>query len=530
MCYMPRTLIFPAFSFIALTLVASSVALAQLEVTEVMFNPLSANDTAWEWLEVRNNGSVPVDLNGAFAGRVGDEEALIAAVSNFEASNTVIPANGVAVLYDGFLGLGNPSNFNDQHFRDAWGLSGSVPLIAVNSGFPQLTNGGTAFGFWADSTAYAVDVADQGAGPVVTGLTNTLFDLDYTSSNGFPASTNGSSMRWSGNGDYRVGSNWALSAAPETGVVTSSLVAVGGATNSTADIGSPGSVPAGPAAAGLLITEIMYNPRSLENNAEWEWVEIHNNTGSDLNFETTPYYLDDDDGGALNMPNINSGIIANGTTAILFNGGQIDVTDMQAAWDPLNNGTNFIPVTAWPGFGNSDDLVALWDNESEYLSDETAEATTNAVVAVAYTDNDDDPVNPWPLDDGNGSIYLMDLNAADNNLGANWGLSAFGDGVSTNATAINGTITVHPGGDVGSPGAFTEAMVVDVDLDDDGDVDGADFLAIQRTDPSLIPEWESQYGSGSVNLAATTAVPEPTTFVLVGLALTMLPVNRWQRS
>ena len=58
------------------------------------------------------------------------------------------------------------------------------------------------------------------------------------------------------------------------------------------------------------------------------------------------------------------------------------------------------------------------------------------------------------------------------------------------------------------------------DLDIDGDVDGADFLAIQRTDPALIPAWESQYGSGLAGAASTptavnTAVPEPSAFLLL---------------
>ena len=38
---------------------------AQLEITEVMFNPLAAQDNAWEWVEVRNLGASAVDLDGA---------------------------------------------------------------------------------------------------------------------------------------------------------------------------------------------------------------------------------------------------------------------------------------------------------------------------------------------------------------------------------------------------------------------------------------------------------------------------------
>ena len=45
----------------------------------------------------------------------------------------------------------------------------------------------------------------------------------------------------------------------------------GAAINDVADRGTPGTVPGGGAAAGLLITEIMYDPASAE--PDWEWVE-----------------------------------------------------------------------------------------------------------------------------------------------------------------------------------------------------------------------------------------------------------------
>ncbi len=65
------------------------------------------------------------------------------------------------------------------------------------------------------------------------------------------------------------------------------------------------------------------------------------------------------------------------------------------------------------------------------------------------------------------------------------------------------------------PGVVTleidTATPYDVDLDNDGDVDGTDFLLIQQTDPSLIPAWRFEYGSGLGALAAQVAVPEPST-------------------
>jgi hypothetical protein len=35
-----------------------------LEITEIMSDPLSFNDDAWEWIEIRNTGATPIDLNG----------------------------------------------------------------------------------------------------------------------------------------------------------------------------------------------------------------------------------------------------------------------------------------------------------------------------------------------------------------------------------------------------------------------------------------------------------------------------------
>ncbi|NOZ40146.1 MAG: lamin tail domain-containing protein [Planctomycetes bacterium] len=504
-----------------------SSAFAQLEITELMFNPLSANDNAWEWIEVRNNGASPVDLNGAYVARLGSPEVAGPAIDG-SATNTVIPAGGLAVIYDANLGAGNPSNFNDQLFRDAWGLGSGVPLIGAAL-LPPLSNGGTNFAVWANQSDYAGNLQlnlETNQFEVVS-LNNNIISLDYTSGTGFPGSSNGTSMRWNGNGSYQVGSNWAISQLGETGVVTSSVVSVAGNTNSTADIGNPGVVPAGAASAGLLISEIMYNPRSSED--DWEWVEIYNNTGSAIDFGATPYFLDDDDGGALAGANVTSGTVANGATAILYNSSDISPLEVQGAWDPGgSNGTNFIGVASWPALANGGDLVALWDVAAEYLADEAAGTTTNAVVAVAYDDNPNDLDDPWVQDDGNGSIYLADL-TADANVGASWLLSGgFGDALSFNAAGLAGAVEIHPGGDIASPGTFESATSSPVDLDGDGDVDGADFLAIQRINPSLIAQWQTEYAGGA--LSAATSVPEPTTVVLFGIAAVLLPCASRRRA
>ena len=62
------------------------------------------------------------------------------------------------------------------------------------------------------------------------------------------------------------------------------------------------------------------------------------------------------------------------------------------------------------------------------------------------------------------------------------------------------------------------------DFDGDGDVDGRDFLAWQRgqsPDPLSagdLADWQANYGVNP-EITASTAVPEPTTFVLCFLAI-----------
>ena len=72
------------------------------------------------------------------------------------------------------------------------------------------------------------------------------------------------------------------------------------------------------------------------------------------------------------------------------------------------------------------------------------------------------------------------------------------------------------------------------DLDADNDVDGSDFLALQRTDPSLFSQWQTEYGSRVIisSPAASQAVPEPTTLALLFplLVLASLRHNRLQKT
>ncbi len=210
-------------------------------------------------------------------------------------------------------------------------------------------------------------------------------------------------------------------------------MAAGG--NKGLDVGSPIPAAAGPS---IIITEIMYNPASKEDN--WEWVEIYNTTGAAI--DIAGWVIDDINGTAHGSANIAAGVVPANSSAVLFNADDISAADFEAAWGA---GATLIAATNWAAMAlnNGGDQVGLWDSFANYSGDNTVHA--NTVVTVDYDD-----AAPWPVDDGSGSIYLTSL-AADFTDGANWALS--GDGKAT--PLGDGATSMAAGGnkglDVGSP-------------------------------------------------------------------------------
>ena len=442
---------------ITLGLLMCGESLAQLTITEVLAD--SVDDDAWEFVEVHNSGDTPIDLNGYV---VDDQDGSALTSANITAEmsgTTVIPAGGYGVLYDG-----SALEFNAQRFRDAWQLSESIPLIGVANA-SGINNGGDEIGIWPSFETYLMDV--DGIGQTVISFNNTSARIDFN--DGFQLGSE-KSIYWNMNGDVADGANWMVSEVGVANAVTSVATFLESAQiNSTEDIANPGVVPEGPAADGLLITEVLFNPRTDDDATEF--VEIYNNTGATIDFSITPHVLDDVGGNAFDDFNITSGSIANGEIAVLFSD-DLTIQNMKDAW---GEDVNFIPVSSFSALNNGGDKFAIWSNFESYQADK-ADPNDNfldPVVQLEYFGGDFD----WPVDDGNGSVYLTDLSAEADD-GANWALAMPDDGISFNAMpAFENSVPDHPGGDVASPGVGPGEIIgmLDGDFNKDGRLDEIDI-------------------------------------------------------
>ena len=106
---------------------------------------------------------------------------------------------------------------------------------------------------------------------------------------------------------------------------------------------------------------------------------------------------------------------------------------------------------------------------------------------------------------GGDSFDILDFDSSSGSFAFSLPSLSAGLAWDTSSVLVDGVISVIAAGSA--------------DKDNDGDVDGADFLIIQRTNPAEIPLWESQYGTNVGPLGSLELVPEPSAFLLFGLAL-----------
>jgi hypothetical protein len=171
----------------------------------------------------------------------------------------------------------------------------------------------------------------------------------------------------------------------------------------------------------LVITEIMFNPRS---SPELEWVELCNRTSQPL--DLTAYTFWDDDNDASVAPNFPDATVVPGESCVVLTGVD-DVAAFQEAW---GEEVPVVGLEVFPVLTNSGDRVQLWDADHP-PEPESVDPATDTLIAFDY---------PGSMGDGAASIQLVD-SAADPSESESWELS--GDDPAT---------TVTTDGDVGTPG------------------------------------------------------------------------------
>jgi predicted extracellular nuclease len=390
-----------------------------LLISEILYDPNSAEDD-WEWIEVYNSGASTIDFS-ATNYVVDDINGVAHGAANIT-SGTILPGQ-TGILF-------NVDDLTAANFELAWG-SGLNLIPVTNWSAMALNNSGDQVGLWDSFASYSGDNATHA---------NAVNTVDYNST-GFPDPVGASIFLTNLAADNTDGNNWSTSTnggATPAGTGKTSANAGG---NVGGEIASPDGISGSP---DLLISEVMYDPNSAED--DWEWVEVYNAGGAAVDFSVTNYVIDDINGVAHGAANITSGTILPGATGVLFNVDDISAANFEAAWGA---GLNLIPVTNWSAMAlnNSGDQVSLWDDFADYSGDNTTH--TNATDTVNYAD----AAFPDPV---GASIFLSNL-AADNNDGANWDTSTDGGATPAGTGRISNNAGGNGGTDVGSPGGSTAA-------------------------------------------------------------------------
>lgn len=403
-----------------------------LQITEIWPGQAGTDVTA-DWFEITNVGTTAwvsgVDPDLFYDDESQDAAAadLIQGITQLDPGESAVVVVGVAADATDFSNVWNPVidlNGVDVGFTDGAGLGGGGDAVTLWVGDP------TAAGVLSDFEAY----------PELT--SGVSYDVDLA----------------------------AESVAGQNGAVAT--LALGGTSGAEPAVGSPGNgapIVVNPT-VDLVISEIMFNPSSSED--DWEWVELFN--AGDSAVDLSGYVIDDINSTAVTDANIASGVIQAGETAVLYNADDVSAADFTAAW---GTGINLVAVTDWFALGlnngSSGDTIGLWDSFASYTGDNQTQ--DNALISVTYDGT---------LDDGAGSIYLTDLTDQTSFVLSTDGAMTPAGGDAYVSQAAGG----NSGSDVGSPGGFISDIEAPAPSDPDffqleGSISGLAGAEITAFDP-----------------------------------------------
>ena len=181
-----------------------------------------------------------------------------------------------------------------------------------------------------------------------------------------------------------------------------------------------------PPVTDLVITEIMYNPNS--NEPDGEWIELYNPGPAAV--DISGWLFDDEDQSDWSPVPSGTPAIPGGGVAVVHNE-VIASTNFRSVWNvPASAVVVGVP---WGSLANGPSPT------SEIL--QLLDADGDVVDEVNFDDE-----APWPADNNESSIYLIDV-LSDNSVGENWVLSTAGVD-----DAINPSGSTFSSLDTGSPG------------------------------------------------------------------------------
>lgn len=189
---------------------------SNLMITEIMYNPGGA-DSDWEWIEIYNNSSIPIDLSGYV---LDDNSATQLGASNI--ASGILEPNQSAVLFD-------VAGVTAEQFQDVWG---NVNLIPVTNWSALGNSAGDSIGIWDSFESYDDDNQTQA---------NTVDKVVYKNGEDFWPPDDGKSSIFliALDFDNSLGGNWSLSSVHPENVESplfDSYISTRG------DIGSPGTM------------------------------------------------------------------------------------------------------------------------------------------------------------------------------------------------------------------------------------------------------------------------------------------------